>query len=246
MGAVCVEEAFFLLTLEFFGFPYPCVLLLCVSGCSGLTDASILSIGSGLFSSTLLSLDVSHVYQLTDVSNMAFETCSSLQELNLKKCLRFTDQVWKILLGGQIKKRGRRMKLPLRVIDLSGCQVTDGGIRKLHTSWMNVNPTTPSTTAAGGSHESHRISMTPSNCLDSFDVSDVVHPTPPPSISSSSLVHGLNLLHTLSLNECHNLTDAGFELLLPLCTQLETIHLVGCHRITNHTLTIMAKYNGSL
>jgi F-box and leucine-rich repeat protein GRR1 len=197
-------------SLSWFSFP----------GCTSLTDVSLQSIGYGAFRSRLTALDVSHVYQLTDGCLPALLRCKSLQELNMRKCLRLTDALWSVCKPFRTAAAAASSSgapaptvlrvLPLRKLDFSGCKLTDAGLKQLSHAWSKVATMTSTSASA-------------------------------PAIASATPLR-LSIT-SLSLNECTNLTDTGLKQLLQLCAHLTSISLVGCHRVSDDILISMATLN---
>jgi hypothetical protein len=235
-----------------------------------LTDASIVAIGSGSFAGRLLSLDVSHNYQLTDACWPALLLCTVLEELLVKKCLRLTDKgAWSIVcprktavdisrsaVGSTPSHQRHHSELqitislieaaPLHVsklhaLDLSGCRLTDLGARKLADAWPRDTRIIPIDAPS-------MLIRSASQPLGRF-TSDA---TSAAATDSSNLLSSVLLtpplayvseLRSLAMNECHHLSDVGLAALLPLFPHLTSIALVGCHRITDKSLAYMATFN---
>ena len=202
----------------------------CVVGCSSLSDSSLSAIGSGVFRLSLLSLDVSHVYQLTDGCLPALQRCENLQHVNFAKCLRVTDQAWKMVQPRSVAMLTQQQEAlpsgsaaalssisiecpPLQSLDLSGCRVSDHGLRRLSLAWANA--------ASDPHHPSPRVHL----------------PLLPVAIIS---------LTSLTLNGCASISDAGLCSILPLLPHLSSLSVAACPDLSDRTLASLALHTPRL
>ena len=203
-------------------------------GCSALSDGALELLSTGACASHLLSLDVSHVWQLTDACVPALRRCTALQSLTAVKCLRITDQSWQLLVpppaltdatqpvvqvdtaavatGRMPDAVGAAASttLSLRTLDLSGCTVGASGMVHLSRAWSRYYRSLP-------------VQPTAATAL-------------PPAARSIPLL-------SLSLSDCAaGVTDEALGALLPWLPALTHLSLASCSRLTSAALAHLARH----
>lgn len=175
-----------------------------LSGCSKLTDA-----GAGaLAHHDLLTLKLTHCYRLTSLAFVVGMV--RLESLDAAWCTSLIDE-------GLV---GLARLVKLRDLSLRGCyQLTDVGLRMLTALPL------------------HTLNL--SGCV-SLHLTDVYFP---PTLRELQLSHcdmvrplwalvGLRDLHTLRMDDCHQLSDEDLQSLSSLGA-LRTLNLGGCAQLTN-------------
>jgi hypothetical protein len=181
-----------------------------------------------VFAGGLETLDVSHVYQLTDACVPPLvRGCHSLQTLTAVKCLRLGDHSWALLQPSlQPTQSQLAAACPVRVLDLSACKVSDHGLRRLGEAWRRALHGHLSSDAQG---------------IGEFSLSSSTK-----SITSFSLSTSCPVLTSLSLAECQAIGDDGLAAILPVLPLLESLSLAGCHRLSDRGVACIVNHCRSL
>ena len=250
----------------------PCIRLerLTLSGCSLLTDSSLITVFSAC--PGLVAVDLSGVTEVTDASIKALaSTTVKLQGINLSRCKLITDEG--VLAVARSAPMLRRIKLHglALITDVSVSAVARNCPLLLEIDLSNCTKLTDICVRDIWQYQNHLREFQLSNITN---LTDDAFPSPPPSVSTRSNIYGnpfpiagrvdvsgssgseetpplylvqpFDHLRILDMTSCSQITDVGIEGILSNCPKIRQIVLAKCTSLTDESLISVGKLGKNL
>ena len=214
----------------------PCLAEICLSGCDGVTNASLIALGK--FSRQLISMDIGYCQNITDEGFEGFaDGCLDRRNVNVHNGHDTIYSEQKKNMSNSGASAPARSSSLLQNVNLSACEkITDMGISALgrscpHLSSINLHNCEQITDlgiSALAYSCPHLIKINISYCKEITDM------------GISALGRSCPHLSNINLNNCEEITDTGISALAQSCPHLSSFNISSCPEITDIGLSALA------